>query len=75
MATKDFFMKDDRKRISELRAVGYEIKSLRCDKRCKIEHSSGVKMRRLVAEPKQEVKSSVQVSFIHNDEGDLVARV
>lgn len=53
MATKDFFMKDDRKRCSELNEEGsylhqkgYWINSRKCDGRCGINHSSRIFMRR-----------------------------
>ena len=46
-----FFMKDDRKRISELNALKFEIIGIKCDKRCGINHSSRVQMRRLVERP------------------------
>lgn len=51
MTSKDFFMKDDRKRISELNQKGYTIESSKCDRRCGIQHSSPVLMRRLLAVP------------------------
>lgn len=34
MANANFFMKDDRKRISELNARGYVIEGVKCDGRC-----------------------------------------
>ena len=49
--TAELFMKDDRKRISELRKMGYEFDSPPCDKKCGINHSSRVVMRALVKTP------------------------
>lgn len=51
MASAQFYMKDDRKRISELNAKGYEIEGVPCDKRCGINHSSKVFMRRIAKRP------------------------
>lgn len=47
----DFFMKDDRTRISELIRLGYEIVAFKCDGRCHKKHSSRVVMRRLKRRP------------------------
>ena len=47
--TEITYMYDLRKRISELRRKGYNIQSVICDKRCGINHSSGIVMRRLVS--------------------------
>ena len=59
MTTTNFYMKDDRKRISELVEMGYNIEGRRCDNRCNVQHSSNVFMRRLVSGPvfHMEVKS------------------
>jgi len=55
-ATPDFFMKDDRKRISELNdAMGFVIEGMKCDGRCGIKHKSNVLMRRLVERAKREM--------------------
>jgi hypothetical protein len=51
MASAGFFIKDDRKRISELKEAGYEIDGKPCDKRCGTNHSSGIFMRKLVNSP------------------------
>lgn len=51
MANADFYMKDDRKRISELNAKGYVIQGSKCDGRCGKKHTSPVLMRRLVERP------------------------
>lgn len=67
MATADFFIKDDRTRISELNRMGYEIEALRCDGRCGVEHSSGIVMRRIVKKPKQ-----MQITMEERD-GQMVA--
>lgn len=53
MASAGFFIKDDRKRISELNEMGYEIVGQPCDKRCGTNHSSGIFMRKLVNRPKR----------------------
>lgn len=55
-ATPNFFIKDDRKRISELNEMGYEIDGKPCDKRCNIKHSSGVFMRKLVSTPTKTIE-------------------
>lgn len=47
MATPDFFIKDDRKRISELNQKGYTINGKPCDGRCGIKHSSRIYMRQM----------------------------
>jgi len=47
MANPNFFMKDDRKRISELNQKGYNIIGKPCDGRCGIKHSSRILMRKL----------------------------
>lgn len=46
MANPGFYMKDDRKRISELNNSGYVIEGKPCDGRCQVAHSSRVFMRR-----------------------------
>lgn len=51
MANAHFYMKDDRKRISELNAMGYAIEGTKCDKRCGVAHSSNIFMRRLLEAP------------------------
>lgn len=51
MASAEFFMKDDRKRISELNQRGYEIEGTKCDGRCGVKHSARVFMRRIVRVP------------------------
>ena len=64
--TAELFMKDDRKRISELRKMGYEFDSPPCDKKCGINHSSRVVMRRLMAEPTiplPEAKNALRADF------------
>ena len=44
-------MKDDRKRISELNEIGFEIIGFKCDRRCGVKHSSRVLMRKLKHSP------------------------
>lgn len=44
------YMRDARKRISELRQGGYDIIPETCDKRCGINHHSALKMRKLRAQ-------------------------
>lgn len=51
MATPQFFIKDDRKRISELNQKGFTIEGKPCDGICGIKHSSNVYMRRIVQKP------------------------
>lgn len=51
MANANFYMKDDRKRISELNDKGYDIQGERCKGMCGIKHSAGIYMRRLAALP------------------------
>lgn len=46
MANANFYMKDDRKRISELNRSGYQILGKPCDGRCGVKHSSRVFMRK-----------------------------
>lgn len=55
MASADFYMKDDRTRISELRRIGYEIDGKPCDRRCGVRHSSNVFMRKLVKVPNPQI--------------------
>ena len=59
MANATFFMKDDRKRISELREKGYVIDSRECDGRCGIQHNARLFMRRLVDAPVEKKPSLV----------------
>ena len=59
------YMKDDRKRISELRQKGYLIEGISCDGRCNTIHKSkNLKMRRLVGELslRSEAPQSVQIA-------------
>ena len=51
MANANFFMKDDRKRISELNQKGYKIIGMPCDRRCGVSHASNVLMRQLIERP------------------------
>lgn len=51
----DFFMKDDRKRISELNHKGFKIIGDPCDRACGKNHSSRVYMRKLVEWPDAQV--------------------
>ena len=44
----EFFMKDDRTRISELNRMGFEIVGIKCDKSCGKKHSSRVLMRKML---------------------------
>lgn len=48
----DFFIKDDRKRISELNRMGFNIIGFKCDRTCGIKHSSRVLMRKMKGVPK-----------------------
>ena len=67
MANHDFFMKDDRKRISELNNLGYKIEGKPCDGRCGIRHSARLLMRRINKKPKP-----VTFSFVERN-GIMVA--
>ena len=49
-STEIDFMRDARKRISELRQKGYRIEGIPCDGRCGVRHHSRLYMRRLVAQ-------------------------
>ncbi len=51
MASRDWYMKDDRSRIAELNGKGYVIDAMPCDRSCGVNHSSRIVMRRLVATP------------------------
>lgn len=57
LATPDFYMKDDRARISALRRKGYVINSMPCDGRCATNHKSRVLMRMLVSKPEIPMKT------------------
>lgn len=57
MASKDFFMKDDRSRISELRRMGYTFEDKPCDGRCGVKHNARLLMRRLTGTPDGPVSS------------------
>ena len=64
--SKNFYMKDNRTRISEINAKlfdyelqtgqGWKIISFKCDKRCGTNHSSRIQMRRLMR------KSDIQIA-------------
>lgn len=45
------FIRDYRKRISELNQSGYVFQSMRCDGRCGVNHASNVHMYRLTEKP------------------------
>jgi hypothetical protein len=47
MAAADFYMKDDRTRISELRRLGYAFEEKVCDGRCGKKHNARLYMRKL----------------------------
>lgn len=49
------FIRDYRKRLSEMSREGFEFKSMRCDGRCRVNHSSNVHMYCLVGEPQKPV--------------------
>ena len=63
LATPSFFMKDDRKRISELNALGYTIEGIKCDGRCGQGHTSPVKMRRMVNKPLRRISTFIETEF------------
>lgn len=51
MANASFYMKDDRKRISELNQNGYTIIGKICDGRCTVRHSANIFMRKMIQRP------------------------
>jgi hypothetical protein len=56
------FMRDFRKRLSELRAQGIEIESMPCDRHCGTNHESNIYMYRLKEKPKEQ-----RVEFVIRD--------
>ena len=50
-STAIHFIRDYRKRISELNAMGFEILGMKCDRYCKVQHASNVLMRKLKRVP------------------------
>ena len=60
MANAQFFMKDDRKRISELNQKGYKIIGMPCDKRCGVNHASSVLMRQMIERPQEKETTFVK---------------
>ena len=65
MAGANFFMKDDRKRISELNQKGFVIQGVPCDKEasgCTVNHNSNVYMRRIVEKPMRTIETGKQAS-------------
>lgn len=71
-STKIEYMRDHRKRYSELSASGYKFQSEPCDGRCNTKHSSRLFMRRLVDKP---VEYKQSISFKINPDGHRVAVV
>lgn len=51
ITTANLFIKDERKRLSELRDKGYNIVGERCDGRCGVKHSANILMRKWVKTP------------------------
>jgi hypothetical protein len=49
------FIRDYRKRLSELNKEGYVFKSIACDGRCGVRHSANVHMYRLEGQPAKRV--------------------
>lgn len=49
------FVRDFRKRFSEMREAGYEIESMRCDGRCGQRHTSAIHMYRITSKPTRTV--------------------
>ena len=49
MANPGFYIKDDRRRITDLNRKGFTIQGEVCDRRCGVQHSSGIFMRRWVS--------------------------
>ena len=54
-STAILFIRDFRKRISEMRDMGYNFQSMRCDGRCGTKHASNVHMYKLDGEPMRTV--------------------
>ena len=52
-AITPLFIRDYRKRLSELNREGYTFESMKCDGRCSVNHASNVHMYRLSEKPKQ----------------------
>jgi hypothetical protein len=55
------FIRDQRKRISELNAGGYVFEAQPCDRRCRKAHHTRLLMRRLVQRPQDRPTAHVQV--------------
>lgn len=49
------FVRDFRKRFSELRTQGYDIQSMVCDKRCGVNHTANIHMYRIADVPKKQI--------------------
>lgn len=60
-------MKDDRKRISELNGMGYEIIGIKCDNHCGVGHSSRVLMRKMKATPKGTTEKPKEPELVWRD--------
>ena|SRR3990167_10210255 len=56
-STEIEYIRDQRKRVSELRQMGYVFEKLSCDSRCGHSHNSGLLMRRLVKTPEPNLES------------------
>jgi len=54
-STAIFFIRDFRKRISEMNREGFVFQSMKCDGRCGSAHNSNVHMYRLVEKPPKPV--------------------
>lgn len=55
-STDIHFVRDFRKRISEMNAAGYVFKSIACDGRCRTKHSANIHMYRLESGPPEPPK-------------------
>jgi len=66
------FIRDQRKRISEMIADGYLFESEPCDRRCGINHHARLLMRRLVSAPNTPPTKKVIIIDLPN--GERVAR-
>lgn len=54
-STKIEFVRDHRKRISEMREMGFNFESKKCDGICGVNHTSNIHTYRLIDTPKREV--------------------
>jgi hypothetical protein len=65
-STAIHFIRDYRKRISEMQREGFLFNSMACDNRCGVNHGSNIHMYRLIGEPKK-----VEQVVIQNADGSV----